>query len=117
LVVYYWTGSAPAAKEIRDISSTGLFVLTEDRWLLGTLIMITLQSANTSNDEAVRSITLLARVVRHEEDGIALNFVTPNSNLSRQEKDQLDVLTVQRELDEFMASVSSNVSETSIVVE
>src|ERR1700722_13885699 len=43
LAVYYWTGSQPVQHEVRDISPTGLYVLTDERWYPGTIVKMTLQ--------------------------------------------------------------------------
>src|ERR1700752_3734479 len=43
LAAYYWDGSVPAAHKIRDISATGFYLLTTERWHPGTVITITLQ--------------------------------------------------------------------------
>jgi hypothetical protein len=44
LAAYYWTGAAPKAHNIKDISTSGLYVVTEERWYPGTLILMTLQT-------------------------------------------------------------------------
>jgi hypothetical protein len=43
LAAYYWNGALPAAHGIRDISSSGVYVVTEERWYPGTLVLMTLQ--------------------------------------------------------------------------
>ena len=43
LAAYYWNGAAPKAHAVRDISPTGLYVVTEERWYPGTLVLMTLQ--------------------------------------------------------------------------
>jgi hypothetical protein len=50
LAAYYWSGSAPSAHDIRDVSSTGLYLLTEDRWYPGTLILMTLQDIDDAGN-------------------------------------------------------------------
>jgi len=39
LVAYYWTGGAPQAFHIADISTHGLYLLTDERWFPGTMIL------------------------------------------------------------------------------
>ena len=41
LVVYYWDGAAPAAHAVRDVSLTGMYLATEQRWYPNTLIRMT----------------------------------------------------------------------------
>ena len=38
LVAYYWTGGASRSYHVGDMSATGLFLLTKERWAPGTLI-------------------------------------------------------------------------------
>jgi hypothetical protein len=77
LVAYYWDGSIPIAHEIRNISSIGFYLLTKERWHLGTVIMMTLQRSDsvkeTSNTE--HYISVLSKVVRLGKDGVGFAFV------------------------------------------
>jgi hypothetical protein len=75
LAAYYWTGGPPEAHEIRDISSTGLYVVTEERWYPGTLILITLQNTAFGDEVAERTICVHSRAVRWGKDGVGLQFV------------------------------------------
>jgi polysaccharide biosynthesis transport protein len=83
LVAYYWDGGAPCAHFIRDISLTGFYLFTEERWYPGTQVMILLQRADDGEDTPERSITVNARVVRFGVDGIGFAFVTPDKKSSR----------------------------------
>ena len=42
-VVYYWDGSAPEGRRIHDISQSGAYICTPERWYLGTIIRLILQ--------------------------------------------------------------------------
>jgi hypothetical protein len=75
LVAFYWDGSPPKAHGIRDISSTGLFLITEGSWYPGTLVMMTLQEDGTVVDRAGESIAVEAEVIRVGADGVGLAFV------------------------------------------
>ena len=83
VVAYFWDGGTPTAHCIRDISLSGLYLLTTQRWYPGTLVTMTLQ--RTEKDEAgVRqSITVQARVMRSGEDGVGLRFVVPKTEEGR----------------------------------
>lgn len=74
LVAYYWTGGAPHSYQVGDMSATGLFLLTKERWAPGTLIQMTLQRQDgmSRQDE---SICVLSEVVRWGENGSGFNFV------------------------------------------
>ncbi|HEY6764483.1 MAG TPA: hypothetical protein VI386_06905, partial [Candidatus Sulfotelmatobacter sp.] len=43
LVAYYWDGAAPTSHKIQNISSTGFYLTTKERWLPGTMVTMTLQ--------------------------------------------------------------------------
>lgn len=73
LVAYFFTGGVPVAHRVRNISSTGLYVLTDERWYIGTVIRITLTDQHEPTIE--RSITLNAKVVRWGNDGAGLHFI------------------------------------------
>ena len=69
----------PASKPatIRDISSTGLHILTEERWPVGDLIPLTIEVEGLAEDHSEPRIEMQARVARHTADGIGLSFVLP----------------------------------------
>lgn len=83
LHAHYWGGGAPTAHEIRDVSETGLYVVTEERWYLGTVVSMTLQIANRPETDPDRSISTRAKVVRTGSDGVAFAFATPEGELRR----------------------------------
>jgi hypothetical protein len=77
LVAYYWDGSIPTGHEIRNISSTGFYLVSGERWLPGTVITMTLQRTDipdaTSNPEGY--ICVLSKVIRVDKDGVGLVFL------------------------------------------
>ena len=75
LAAYYWNGAAPKAHSVKDISATGLYVVTEERWYPGTLILMTLQNTHAGEEIAERPISVLSRAVRWGNDGVGLQFV------------------------------------------
>jgi hypothetical protein len=75
LAAYYWNGEAPMAHGIRDISSSGLYVVTEERWYPGTLVLMTLQRNDLGEEMAERSISVQTRAVRWGSDGVGLQFI------------------------------------------
>jgi len=99
LVAYYWTGGAPFSYQVGDISATGVFLLTKERWAPGTLIQMTLQPQNgkVSNDN---SICVLSEVVRWGENGSGFNFILKDyenvMNYGLQPNEAIDRKTVER---------------------
>jgi hypothetical protein len=95
LAAYYWTGAAPAAHNIRDISSSGLYVVTEERWYPGTLVLMTLQRTDDGDEVTERSVAVLSRAVRWGEDGVGLQFILPKGQDS-QRSDGADRKTLEK---------------------
>jgi hypothetical protein len=99
LVAYYWTGGAPFSYQVGDISATGVFLLTKERWAPGTLIQMTLQpqSGKVSNDN---SICVLSEVVRWGENGSGFNFILTDyenvMNYGIQPNEAINRKTVER---------------------
>jgi hypothetical protein len=73
LVAYFFTGGVPVAHGVRNISVTGIYVLTDERWYIGTVVRITLTDQREPTIE--RSITLNAKVIRWGNDGVGLQFI------------------------------------------
>jgi hypothetical protein len=79
LVVYYWTGARPEQHGVRDISPTGIYVVTEERWYLGTVVKMTLQMTDSAEDNFEKHIAVEAKAVRWGEDGVGMSFVLRDS--------------------------------------
>jgi hypothetical protein len=77
LVAYFFTGGSPRPHPIKDISLTGFYMITNERWLPGTIIRITLQMINARPDGGRDSVTVHSRVVRWGPDGGGFEFVLP----------------------------------------
>src|SRR6185437_11216066 len=72
---YRWNGESLMQAPVRDISSTGLYLVTKDRWKVGTVLALTLQREGTLELDPARRITTQARVVRCGTDGVGLSFL------------------------------------------
>lgn len=83
LVAYYWDGGTPTPHNLQDVSSTGFYLLTDQRWYPGTVITMTLQRTEKSEDGSRGSVAVLAKVIRSGEDGVALRFVFPRAEDAR----------------------------------
>ncbi len=77
LVAYFFTGGAPRPHPIKDISVTGFYMCTNERWLPGTIVRVTLQMVDARPDGGRDSITVHSRVVRWGPDGGGFEFVLP----------------------------------------
>jgi hypothetical protein len=102
LAAYYWTGAAPKAHSIKDISSAGLYVITEERWYPGTLILVTLQADGDGAESAEHSVSVHSRAVRWGNDGVGLQFIPQDAPAVRNGLNPLVNGANQRELEQFL---------------
>lgn len=75
LEVSYWTGLEQKRVKVRDISATGLFLLTGDRWLPGTVVQLMMRKRGLLDKDSRPQVRLRARCVRVSDDGVGLTFV------------------------------------------
>ena len=75
LSAYHWKGSVPRQDKVRDISSTGAFLLTQERWEPGEIVSLSLQRSGPPEKE--NSFSVRARTVRSDDQGVAVSFVLP----------------------------------------
>lgn len=64
---------------IRDISATGLYVMTEERWPIGTQMRMSFQRTDGLDDSSMVPTTVDLRVSRWGEDGVGLEFIKPDA--------------------------------------
>ena len=105
LAAYYWNGEAPVAHGIRDISSSGLYVVTEERWYPGTLVLMTLQRNDLGDEMAERSIAVQSRAVRWGPDGVGLQFVLPDEQDRRRVNAQALDAAGRKEFQRFLGQL------------
>jgi hypothetical protein len=75
LVAYCWTGGSPLLCKIGNVSQSGLYLITDERWVPGTRVMMTLQKEdfNTAHDDEISRVE--SEVVRWGSDGIGCRFI------------------------------------------
>ena len=78
LVAHYFTGGAPRSFRVGNMSATGLYLLTAERWAPGTLIQMTLHKKNGNGGSPKDSIQVLSEVVRIDKSGAGFSFVPPD---------------------------------------
>jgi Uncharacterized ACR, COG1430 len=101
LAAYYWNGTALEAHGIRDISSSGVYVVTEERWYPGTLVLMMLQRMDGGEEMAERSIAVQTRAVRWGHDGVGLQFVLADPTECGGTNDWMD-LADRKEFEKFL---------------
>lgn len=74
-----WQTINPASQPltIKNISSAGLYLLTEERWPVDELIPLTIELESLPENCEEQRIAVQTRVARYGEDGIGLSFVLP----------------------------------------
>jgi hypothetical protein len=75
LDVSYWTGLEQKRAKIKDISATGVYLFTPDRWPPGTIVQLTMQKRGLLDRETRPQVRLRARCVRLGDDGAGFSFV------------------------------------------
>ena len=107
ILVHYWDGSVPEGHKLRDISTTGAFIITKEDWYVGTIVRLILCCHKTPGErnagpQPSHTTALSSRVIRREPDGVAVEFLFPTS------RDRVA-------LDEFLATIpktSATAAET-----
>jgi hypothetical protein len=77
IAAYWWDGGIPTARDVKDISTTGAFLNTGERWYPGTILTVTLQeeSKDLETADSASSVSLPCKVVRHGLDGVGVSFM------------------------------------------
>ena len=104
LSAYFWTGATPQAHAILNISSTGLYVETVERWYPGTMIQMTLKKSENGSARIASSISVLAKANRWGNDGVGLEFVVRNPRNPHSDGSHADGVD-REELDRFLKEI------------
>ena len=83
LVAYDSMGGALQVHGVKDLSAHGLYLMTEDRWPLGTEVTMTLQRTDAVDENhSNNAFTVQLRVIRWGKDGVGLSFVQASAEES-----------------------------------
>ena len=77
LVGIYRAGSTQKQGRIKQISTTGFYLLTADRWPIGKVLDLALEREDSQQKKVPFQINVQVRVASYGEDGIGLGFVLP----------------------------------------
>lgn len=77
LVAYHIRGESMRKLDVRNISSTGIYVLTGDRWKRGDTVLLSLQKNGMPEQRVEHRVEIEADAVRFGRDGIGLTFALP----------------------------------------
>ena len=107
LYAYYWEGTASVAHRIQDISSTGFYLLTKERWHPGTIVTMTLQKDAVAGSNPELYIAVQTKVVRLGKDGVGFSFLHPELNGAWQGEVQASVPAGRRAFEKFLDQLLS----------
>ncbi len=105
LVAYYWDGGPPVSHPIREISLTGMFLSTEERWYPGTVMMMRLQQEEGVDSDPDRSIMVHAKTVRWGTDGVGMEFLAQGQPFAQNGHGQKSSAADQNSLKKFVRPV------------
>ncbi len=73
---YWWDGAGVQEDAVRDVSSTGVFVLSRQRWERGDVVWLTLQRKGAVELLPERRMTMQGKAMRVVADGAGFLFVS-----------------------------------------
>lgn len=77
LEAIHWTGTCPGLDIVRNISSSGMYLVTRERWQEGEVNPVRLVYSELADDSPERQVTIQTKAVRLCEDGMGLAFMLP----------------------------------------
>jgi len=107
LAAHFWTGGAPQVHGIRNIGAQGLYVVTTERWYLGTQIRITLTREDNSDQRSPLSISVQGEAVRWGNDGVGFEFIWQDSRDMRRAAPLPADNASRDQLKQFLRSLNS----------
>ena len=102
LVAYQWAGNSPQVHTIGDISASGLYLVTPDRRVRGTRMLMRLQRSNTDGADPEDSIAVRTEVVRWGSDGEGLAFVLSGFTDPHRDETLPESAASKRDLKKFL---------------
>ena len=83
LAAYHWDGSIPRQNRVVNISSSGAYLATEQRWNPGDVVSLTLQRRGPLARTPEHRFALPARTVRRDRYGVGVSFLMPHGSEPR----------------------------------
>ena len=75
LMAYDWSGPEKKKHDIRDISTSGVYLLTQERWPQGELVSISLRRKDQPEESSAPGVPVQVKAVRWGQDGVGFSFV------------------------------------------
>ena len=84
VVGFYWGGGVARGHSVKEVSPTGAYLVTPDRWYRGTVISLMFQyDMDRLPANGTVSVRMRGKVVAQKEDGVLLEFVYLNKQERR----------------------------------
>ena len=80
LAAFHWDGPNPRQNYVANISSSGAYLHTRERWIAGDILSLTLQRAGVFENSNHRRFTVQAKVTRRDGGGVAVEFLLPRGS-------------------------------------
>lgn len=104
-VAFYWNNSTLKEDPVKNVSATGVYIVTNERWAPGTVVSMTLQRQGTLERHRGRRITTKAKAVRCGDDGVGLAFIVPSDQDGRTWEGLVENLVEQAKLNDMAGLV------------
>jgi hypothetical protein len=79
LEAFHWTGESPGLDVVKNVSASGMYLLTKERWPQGQINPIRLTTEDMPVEAPGHDVEIQAVAVRWGEDGMGLRFLLPES--------------------------------------
>src|SRR5579872_3524700 len=77
LEAIHWTGTSPGLDIVKNISASGMYLVTRERWPEGEINPVRLVYPDLTDDSEENQVTIETRTERWGEDGMGLSFILP----------------------------------------
>lgn len=104
-IAYYWSNSTLKEDPVKDVSATGVYIITNERWAPGAVVSLTLQRQGVLEKHRGRRITTRARAVRTGDDGVGFAFIVSSDHDGRTWDGLVENLVEQAKLSDMAGLV------------
>ena len=110
VLAFYWDGELPTPHAVPDISRTGMFLKTDDRWTSRSMLRVTLQMQSDDPEKSAELVTVQCQVVRTGEDGVGLEMILAE-NSKPTSSSGVGSLTTRKQFRKFLDQLISQTNE------
>jgi len=82
LIALHWDGPSPRHSPIANLSNSGAYVLTSEKWNPGEIVSLTLQRKGEVEESSRLRFTVQVKAIRRDEDGVGVSFLLPRGTTS-----------------------------------